>query len=245
MCYFSPIGSNQLLAVHSFKGSHAFGTLEKSHCAVLRKDKLRKPPVVAPLNARSHSQEFVIFTYFLLFKIKLLTCNFSSKLHLLFLLYSSQQAFIPENISISPVSEVAIPSSSISFPAASIFPTPWKISLQIPRGISWSSDAPMCSSGVLKPKVCTFSLSIPSFLGFLTNLCASALEWLLGVSKFPQSTAQAPLRLTDFEYNTPSGLSTSGHGNSPYRGLTTVTKDNSFSRASEGIISCILDQMVH
>ena len=183
-------------------------------------------PFVALHNAGSHSQELQL------------------KLHLLFFLYSSQQAFIPENVSVSPVSEVAIFSSSISFPAASIFPMPWRMSLQIPRGISWNNDVPMCSRGVLKPKVCTFSFLSPvsRVSHRFMYLCTGVAPRSVKISP-EHSTAQAPLPLTDFECKTPSGLSTSGHGNSPYWGLR-VTKDNSFSRASEGIISCILDQMV-
>lgn len=59
-----------------------------------------------------------------------------------------------------------------------------------PEGHWPYSGVSICSSGVLKPKVCTFSLSIPGFPEFLTDLFTSALEWLLGVSKFLQRTAQ-------------------------------------------------------
>lgn len=47
----------------------------------------------------------------------------------------------------------------------------------------------MCSSGILKPKVCSFSLSTPSFFGFSMNFCVIALQRLPGVLKSPQSAA--------------------------------------------------------
>lgn len=106
--------------------------------------------------------------------------------------------------------------------------------------------------GVATPKSAPSAFLWPGLKGFSPTglpIDSSVCLWnrLPGVSTFPpeHSTEKAPLPLVELECKTPSGPSTSRHGNSPCEGLTTVTKDSSFSRASRGIISCTLDQMVH
>lgn len=175
LCYFPPTRRNQLLAVHSFKGSHAFGTLEKSHCAVLTQAE----------------ETFCLWLYLMLDSLTRTAAKIT---------FTVPSVFFPADIHSWKC--LSLSSEWGSHPLlqcllSCVFPVPWRMILQIPRGISWNSDAPRRSSGILKPKVCTFSLSIPSFLGCLTNLCISALKSLLGVTKFPQSagTAQAPLLL--------------------------------------------------